>query len=236
MWQEKGASGPLFRWTVAAVTQVHDRKAAGAYSCRIEHLRGQTLMSGPTSSRLLAAGAALAARYSFEQLTPENVADTTGLTHGQFAAQFGNLDSYLTEMNRQFLDHILDRLVRDAASTPPGLPRMCRATELQLDLCLEHRTLRLLLSEARRLLPGMALAFHKRNRTTAMMIGVELKSLGCPNSNAIGRVYCQMVLETAQIECEAAAPNPALRRMLADFLANALSAPPVRVSTIPAKG
>lgn len=213
------------------MTHVHDRPGRRGYSGRIGTLRGQTLMSGPTSSRLLAAGAALAARYSFEQLTPENVADTTGLTREQFVAQFGSLDSYLTEMNRQFLDHILDRLVRDAASTPPGLPRMCRATELQLDLCLEHRSLRLLLSEARRVLPGMGQAFHKRNRTTAMMIGVELKSLGCPNSNAIGRVYCQMVLEAAQIECEAGSPNPALRRVLAEFLANALAAPPVAKTT-----
>ena len=75
------------------MTHVHDRPGCRVYSCGIGTLRGQTLMSGPTSSRLLAAGAALAARYSFEQLTPENVADTTGLTREQFVAQFGSLDS-----------------------------------------------------------------------------------------------------------------------------------------------
>jgi AcrR family transcriptional regulator len=193
-------------------------------------------MSGPTSSRLLAAGAALAARYSFEQLTPENVADTTGLTREQFTAQFGSLDSYLTALNQQFLDHILDRLVNDARDTPRGLPRMCRATELQLDICLEHRALRLLLGEARRRLPGLAQAFHKRNQTAAMMIGIELKSLACPDANGVGRLYCHMVLETAQIECEAGTPNRALRRMLAEFLANALSAPPVKTAAAPARG
>jgi len=192
-------------------------------------------MSGPASLRLLAAGAALAARYGFEQLTPDNVADTTGLTREQFAAQFGSLDVYFTELNRQFLDHILDRLVQAASQTPPGLPRMQRATELQLDICLEHRALRLLLSEARRRLPGMAQYFHKRNQTTAMMVGIELKSLACPNSHAIGRVYCQMVLEAAQLECEAGAPNPGLRRRLSEFLAAALSAPPLpKAADVPA--
>lgn len=184
-------------------------------------------MTAPTSSRLLAAGAALAARYGFEQLTPDIVADTTGLTREQFAAQFGTLDIYLTELNQQFQDHILDEMVREAGQLPPGLPRMCRATEVQLDVCLRHRPLRNLLVDARRLLPGVAAAFHRRNQTTAMMIGIELKSLGCPNSTMIGRLYCLMVLEAAQIECEPGAPNPALRQTLADFLANALAAPPV---------
>lgn len=187
-------------------------------------------MSGPTSSRLLAAGAALAARYSFEHLTPDIVADTTGLTREQFVAQFGTLDIYLTELNQQFQDHILDEMVSKAGQLPPGLPRMCRATEIQLEVCLRHRPLRSLLVDARRLLPGVAAAFHRRNQTTAMMIGIELKSLGCPNSTMIGRLYCLMVLEAAQIESEPGAPNPALRQMLADFLASALSAPPVKTT------
>ncbi|AXQ31365.1 hypothetical protein D0B54_22945 [Solimonas sp. K1W22B-7] len=187
-------------------------------------------MSAPTSSRLLTAGLALAAQYTLDELAPETIADTTGLSHEQFAAQFGSVDGYLLEMNQQFLDHILDRLVREAGTHSPGLPRMCRATQLQLDICLEHRALRNLLSEARRRMPLVAEAFHRRNHTTGIMIGIELKSLGCPHAAAIGRIYCLMVLETAQIECETGAPNPALRRALADFLANALSAPPAKAA------
>lgn len=206
---------------------------AAAYSVDSETAGGSKLMNAPTSSRLLSAGLALAAKYSLDDLSAETIADTTGLTREQFAAQFASVDGYLLELNQQFLDHILDRLVREAGTNPPGLVRMCRATELQLDICLEHRALRNLLSDARRRMPLVAEAFHRRNHTTGIMIGIELKSLGCPNAAPMGRLYCLMVLETAQIECEAGAPNPALRRALADFLANALSAPPVAKAATP---
>lgn len=191
-------------------------------------------MSNLTSSRLVAAGMALSAKYALEELDAANIADTTGLSREQFAAQFGSVDVYLTELNQQFQDLILSRLVAEAGQLPPGLARMCRATEVQLEVCLEHRPLRNLLAEARRRLPRVAEAFHKRNQTTAMMIGIELKSLGCPNSTVIGRLYCLMVLEAAQIECEAGHALPAARRTLADFLAMAISAPPLPKLTEPA--
>ncbi len=182
--------------------------------------------------RLLKAGVALAAQHSLDELTPELISDISSLSPEQFARQLGSVDGYMLELNQQYLDYILDRLVRETGSHPPSLWRMCRATELQLDICLEHRDLQNLLSDARRHMPVLADAFQRRNQSISAMIGAELKALGCANAAALARVFQQMVLETAQIENETGAPNPALRRALEDVLANALAASPAGKSAV----
>ncbi|HSW15526.1 MAG TPA: hypothetical protein VLI06_21940 [Solimonas sp.] len=181
-------------------------------------------MGDSGSSRLMAAGTALAGKFQLDQLTPALIADHTGLTREQFQSQFGAVDVYLEQVHHQFMERLLQALVAAAGSLPPGLERMSCATDTQLDYCLQHLTLRGLLADARRRVPRVAASFHKRTQTTALMIGIELKSLGCANPQVIARLYCVMTLEAAQVEADAGAPVPAARAALADFLRNAMAA------------
>jgi TetR/AcrR family transcriptional repressor of nem operon len=176
-------------------------------------------MKPTTRSRLLAAAPKLAAKLHLAQLTPEVIAKGARLSAADFMVEFsGGVDEYLDELNQQFLESILSRIVAQAGSLPPGLERMARASSTQLDICLEDRSLRSLLVEARRLVPRVAEAMHRRNQVTAMMISLELKKLGCPQPLVIARLYCMMVLEAAQIEADAGAAVPEVRKALADFL------------------
>lgn len=183
-------------------------------------------MNDSGSSRLMVAGAALGEKYQLQELSPEVIADCTGLTREQFHAQFGAVDVYLEQVHQQFMERLLQTLVVSAGSLPRGLDRLGRASIAQLDFCLKHRALRGLLADARRLVPRVAAAFHKRSHTTALMIGIELKSLGCQHPQVIARLYCMMVLEAAQIEADAGAPVPAARRALQEFLESSLQAAP----------
>lgn len=173
----------------------------------------------PARQRLLEVAPQLARNVAFEQLTPAVIAAQAGLDERAFMDVFDSVDAYLLELNEQFQDTILQRLVASSSGMKPGLQRMRHASETQLDICLEHRDLRSLLVQARRLVPRVAAALHKRNQTTAIMISIELKSLGCQHSKPIGRLYCMMVLEAAQIEGEAGSALPEVREALAEFLA-----------------
>lgn len=178
----------------------------------------------PAQQRLLDLAPQLAQSVPFDQLTPSTIAAAANLDERTFLEAFDSVDAYLLELNERFQDSILERLVASSNGMKPGLQRIRHATETQLDICLEHRDLRSLLVNARRLVPRVAAALHKRNQTTAIMISIELKSLGCLHSKPIARLYCMMVLEAAQIEGEAGEVMPEVREALAEFLVRWLPA------------
>lgn len=181
-------------------------------------------MNGTISLRLLDTGTVLASQHALDELTAELIADVTGLSPERFAAQFGSVDGYLLELNQQFLDYVSARLARENGGGSSSLARLCRSARLRLDISLEHRALQNLLADARRDLPLVGRAFQRRDHALSLTTTAELKALGCANAAAIARVYHLMVLETIRIEGENGAPNPALRRALDDFLANAVPA------------
>jgi AcrR family transcriptional regulator len=182
-------------------------------------------MSEPRRLRLLTAATELAEKHRLDQLTIDAIAAGAGLTKTDFLAEFDSVDAYLVELHNQFMEHILSSIVKDAGKLPPSLERMGRASAIQLDICLEQRALRGLLAEARRMVPSVADVFHRRNQVTAVMISIELKSLGCTRAAMFGRFYCMMVLEAAQIEADAGKLVAEARSALADFLALSLKNP-----------
>lgn len=181
-------------------------------------------MTADIRARLLAAGPTLAEEFSLDRLTPERVCSSAGLKVQDFSAAFPSMGHYVEALHQQFLDSILQRLVSGPGLLKPGLERLNEATNLQLDICLEQRRLRALLMEARRKIPLVTEALYKRNLATSLMISIELKSLGCTQAPVIARLYCIMVLETADIEAAAGVTVPAARQALSEFLAHWLPA------------
>jgi len=175
-------------------------------------------------TRLLAAGPKLAEEFSLDQFTSERVCAAAGLKAQDFSATFPSMGHYVEALHQQFMDAILQRLISGPGVLKPSLERLNEATNLQLDICLEQRRLRALLMEARRRIPLVTEALHKRNLATSLMISIELKSLGCTQAPVIARLYCIMVLETADIEAAAGVTVPAARQALSGFLAHWLPA------------
>lgn len=182
-------------------------------------------MSADVRKRLLAVGPALAEKSSLDQFTPEFVSAAAGLSPQDFSSAFPDMGHYVEALHQQFMDSILQRLISGPGVLKPGLERINEATNLQLDICLEQRRLRALLMEARRRIPLVTEALHKRNQSTSLMISIELKSLGCTQAPVIARLYCIMVLETADIEAAAGVTVPAARKALSDFLLHWLPVP-----------
>ncbi len=178
-----------------------------------------TASKGSRRSRLLAAATPLAERHALAELTPAVVAEAAGLTLADFAAEFETVGDYLAEVHHQYLEGILTRIVAEAGGMPPSLERILLASTIQLDICLEQHALRNLIAEARRGVPRVAEDLHKRNRGTALMISIELKSIGCRQPMITARLYCMMVLEAAQIESDAGVKVPEVREALRAFLA-----------------
>lgn len=168
--------------------------------------------------RLLAAAAPLAERHALDQITPLLVAQTAGLTETDFTQHFKNIGNYFEAVNTAFLDAILARLISEVGSMPLSLERILKASLVQLDYCLDHRALRGLIATARRQIPKVAESQHQRNKATAVLIAIDLKSLGCTEPTVMGRYYCMLVLEAAQIEADAGGPVPRARETLRKFL------------------
>ncbi len=176
--------------------------------------------------QILRAAWRLAELFKLEQLTPEIVAESAGISVEAFTAEFGSVAQFLDEAHTLYLDDILARIVKEAGQMPPGVDRILRASLVQLDYCLEVRAFRNLIAEARRRVPQVAESLYRRNRGTSLMISIELKALDCKNPMVIARYYCLMVLEAAQIESEAGAAVPEARQALRDFLAMWIAAKP----------
>lgn len=168
--------------------------------------------------RLLAAASRLAELLKLEQLTPEIVAEAASVSEADFIAEFGTVGDYMAIVHHDFMEMILNRLIQETGQMRPGFERILRASLLQLDICLEVRALRSLIVHARRQIPRVAEDLRKRNHATSLMISLELKQLGCRQPLVIGRYWCQMVLEAAEIEAEAGGIVPEARQVLRDFL------------------
>lgn len=172
-------------------------------------------------NRLLDAAPRLAELFTLDQLKPDIVAEAASLTEADFNAEFASVGHYLGEVHTRFMEFIRARLLREAGDLKPGLERILRAAGVQLDICLEQRALRNWLAEARRKIALVANDLHMRNRAYSMMISLELSNIGCKQSMSmvVARLFCQMILEAAQIEADAGAKMPEVRQALHDFLA-----------------
>jgi len=168
--------------------------------------------------RFLSIASQLSEQIRFDQLTPAAIAAAAKLPERDFIEEFGSVDEYLVQAHKKFLDGLLARMIQESGNLAPGIDRIMRSSLAQLNACLEQRSLRAWFAEARRKVPRVAEDLHVRNRGTAMMISIELKTLGCKRPMIIARLYGQMMLEAAQMEADAGGPIPELRQALRDFL------------------
>ncbi len=169
-------------------------------------------------ARLLSAAPALAESVKLDQLTATGICAAAKLPERDFAAEFDSVESYVAELHRKFLDGLLARMIRETGDLKPGIERILKASFAQLNGCLEQRQLRAWFADARRKMPRIAEDIHQRNRGTSMMISIELGTLGCRRPMIIARLYCQMMLEAAQMEADAGGAIPELRQALRDVL------------------
>jgi TetR/AcrR family transcriptional repressor of nem operon len=168
--------------------------------------------------RFLSVAPQLAAELKLDELTPRAIAAAAKLPEADFADEFGDVGAYVSELHRKFMDGLLAHMIEEADPLPPGIDRIMRSSAAQLNACLQQRPLRAWFADARRKVPRVAEEIHVRNRGTAMMISIELKTLGCKRPMIIARLYGAMMLEAAQMEADAGGAIPEMRQALKDFL------------------
>ena len=181
-------------------------------------------------ARFLTVAPALAGKTKLAQLTPALIAGAARLSEQEFNAEFAGVADYVAVLHTQFLNSLLARMVQESGDLPPGIDRILCSSYAQLNACLEQGTLRAWFAEARRKIPRVAEELHIRNRGTSMMISIELSTLGCKRPMIIARLYCVMMLESAQMEADAGGPVPEVRQALRDMLTMWLPRPAREIS------
>ena len=169
-------------------------------------------------ARFLSVAPTLAETLKLDQLTPAAISAFARLSEAEFAVEFGNVEGYVAELHRKFLDGLLERMLNDTGELKPGIERVLKASFAQLNACLEQRSVRAWFAEARRKMPRIAEEMHQRNRGTSMMISMELATLGCADPMIVARFYTTMMVEAAQMEADAGRLVAEVRQALRDFL------------------
>lgn len=168
--------------------------------------------------RILDAVVHLSAIYPLEDVSADILAEAAGLEPGEFQAEFASLPDCLCAAQQQFMDGLRTRVLEAALSCGSGFARLKAGSSAYLDACLENRTLRSWLLQARDRWPAVADGLRRQNETYIVVLAPEFKTLGWPHPAAAARLYMAMLLEASQVEHAQGRALIAARDTLWDFL------------------
>lgn len=173
-------------------------------------------MSNPRQA-LIQAGSRLDASLSLAQITPERLCAIAGLDLAAFATQFADMTAYFVALQQDFMDRVRGKIVAVTTGVPAGIRRTELAAETYLSACLDERTLRRWLIEARAR-PDVLAGLRQQNHIYWILIGIEFEALGWPYPQAAARLYLTMLNEASVIENRLGRRSPAVRLTIRNFL------------------
>lgn len=172
----------------------------------------------PTRAKLLRAGEQLAAEHSLGELRVEAITARSGVAKGTFYVHFKTRADYLVALHRRFHERLAAGIDGALARQPPGRARLVAGSLAYLDGCLAEGALKALLLGAR-VEPGIQQEVARQNARFGKLAAQDLAQLQIPNPAQTARLWVAMVAEAALAEQEAGTALPALRAVLASFLA-----------------
>jgi AcrR family transcriptional regulator len=165
---------------------------------------------------LLAAGLRLADR-GLKSMSVNNITTAAGVAKGTFYVHFPGRAEYLLALHQQFHERNAAG-VRDAiAARPPGRSALLAGTVAYLDGCLAERAVKALLLEAR-IEPLIQAEIAARNENSAMLAEPHFTAMGWREPRSCARLFVALVAEAALLELPSGAPDPRVRRAVAEFL------------------
>lgn len=175
--------------------------------------------AGPGRTALLDAGRRLVADDSngttLGTLSVNAVVAEAGMSKGAFFQHFPARRDFVLELHRSYHDELGNRIGRAIAGLDPGEERLERGISTYLDACLETRSTKTMLFDARAdadLGPEVA----RRNAQFAEVAADDLAAVGWSDPPSIARLVVAAVAEVALVE---AASGRRDRRLRAAVLA-----------------
>lgn len=180
----------------------------------------QTIITVPVREALLRAGLRAAAREPLPPASAASVLAEAGLGEDALVRYFVDFEHYLLALQQRFLDELRDGVIRFTDHQPPGRERLKAGTSVYLDGCIKRRGLRQWLLEGRLQSSVVADGLRRQNQAYAMILSTEFHAMRWPQPQAAARLFLASVQEVSRIEHTAAAPVPAARMALWEFLAS----------------
>jgi TetR/AcrR family transcriptional regulator, transcriptional repressor for nem operon len=169
-----------------------------------------------TREALIDAGLRLAERAGLANLSVNLIVADAGVAKGTFFHHFGDRDSYLLALHREFHDRLVRQIQAATAGMPPGQSRLIVIANTYLDGCLRDRGVRALLLEARAE-QAITDEISRRNTASAEMCRSDFAALQNPHPYESAQLWIGLVAEAALIEHQAGKALPALREAVAQF-------------------
>ncbi|TXH04195.1 MAG: hypothetical protein E6R07_09665 [Nevskiaceae bacterium] len=160
-----------------------------------------------TGAKLLAAGHGAAA------LTPGVIMRLAGTGPDSFKQCFPDVKEFKAELLRRLLNEILSEAAIASEEMLPGIPRMCRATEVYLDATLRRPAVRELMFTLHGH-PAANEVNKQRINGFVMIFRAEFDAVGAERAEPAARIATALVVETAMAEFEARRALPEFREAL----------------------
>ena len=171
-----------------------------------------------TREALLSAGYVLAEKVGLEGLSVNAVVDTAGVAKGTFFHHFGDRNSYLVALHRQFHDRVFDQVQQATAGLAPGRQRLAVMASTYLDCCMANRGVRALIAEARGIIP-IQNEIARRNDATVAFLLTDFITLGWPAPRVAARLWIAAVVECALLELDSGQVDADARTAVIAFAA-----------------
>jgi len=165
---------------------------------------------------LLAAGLCLADR-GLKGMSVNNITTEAGVAKGTFYVHFPGRAEYLLALHQQFHERNTAGMRDAVAARPPGRAALWAATVAYLDGCLAERAVKALLLEAR-IEPLIQVEIAARNEDSAVLAEPHFAAMGWREPRDCARLFVALVAEAALLELPTGAPDPRVRRAVAEFL------------------
>ncbi len=170
--------------------------------------------AGPGRSALLDAGMRLIADTtdrSLGSLSVNAIVAAAGMSKGAFFQHFPTRAQYVAELHRTFHEEVTSRVDAAIRDLSPGLERLRRGIGTYLDACLELRTTKAFLFQAR---ADVQLSQHvaSRNAQFAERATADLETLEWADAPSVARLIVAAVAEIALVESESGRADYQLRR------------------------
>jgi TetR/AcrR family transcriptional repressor of nem operon len=169
-----------------------------------------------TREALIDAGLRLAEKTGLANLSVNLIVADAGVAKGTFFHHFGDRDSYLLALHREFHERLTDQIQAAIAGMAPGRGRLIAVANTYLDGCLRDRGVRALLLEARAE-RAITDEISRRNNASAEVCRSDFAALKNPHPYESAQLWVGLVAEAALIEHQAGKALPALRKAVAQF-------------------
>jgi hypothetical protein len=163
------------------------------------------------SERLLQAAAGFAGLVDPAGATMRQIHALLQQSLPPFREEYASVEAFCCALQLSLAEERLGYVTQKAGMLPPGVERTKCALKAYLDFSLQHDAVGQFCTKARVQFRGVAEQMRQRNALVAMMIAVELSSMGRRHAQESGRMLQAVLMDVVATEALEGQENEKLR-------------------------